>query len=182
MLITVLFTKNTGEPATGLTLADIDLYLNRRTIATGAVAPVWSGVNPTEEVGGGIYSRAYSGEDISTYDYFAYGQYTGVTTLDSTYALQTGPGTGVVVGIDSDSANKIADHTLRRSFAAAAASSDGDTKSFRSLLGAVAKLVNRIRVSGSTLTTYEADDTTALGTQTVTSDSGAQPIVEIDTA
>jgi hypothetical protein len=77
--------------------------------------------------------------------------------------------------------NQIADHTIRRSFANAAASSDGDTKSFRSLLGAIAKLVNKISVSGSSLTITEEDDSTALGTQTLTTDSNAQPIVSADT-
>lgn len=85
------------------------------------------------------------------------------------------------VAISAASANKIADHTIRRSFATAAASSDGDTKTGRSLLGAIAKLVNKLSVSGSTLTVTEADDSTALFTQTVTSDSGADPITALDT-
>jgi len=77
-------------------------------------------------------------------------------------------------------ANKIADHVIRRSFENACDSSDGDAKSYRSLLGAIAKLVNKIAVSGSTLTVYEDDDTTSLGTQTVTSES-ADPITALDT-
>lgn len=77
--------------------------------------------------------------------------------------------------------NLIADHVLRRGWAAAAASADGDTKTFRSLLGAVAKFVNKLGQSGSTLTVYEADDSTSLGTQTITSDSGAEPIIGLDT-
>lgn len=77
--------------------------------------------------------------------------------------------------------NKIADYVLRRTFANAAGSAYGDTKSFRSLLGAIAKLVNRIQVSGTTLTVYENDDTTALGTQTITTSAGADPISALDT-
>lgn len=78
-------------------------------------------------------------------------------------------------------ANKIADHILRRALATALASSDGDTKTFRSLAGAVAKLVDRIVSSGGTLTIYEPDDTTSLGTQTLTTDAAAEPIVEANT-
>ena len=78
--------------------------------------------------------------------------------------------------------NKIADHIIRRTFANAAASSDGDGKSFRSLLGAIGKLVNKVAISGSTLTVYESDDTTALGTQTTTTDSAADPITGVDTS
>lgn len=85
------------------------------------------------------------------------------------------------VAVSATVANKIADHTIRRSFQNACDSSDGDTKTFRSLLGAIAKLVNKIAVSGSTLTVYEDDDTTSMGTQTVTTDSGADPISGLDT-
>lgn len=90
MLIAALFTKNAGAPATGLALADIDLYLYSRAKATGVVATVLNGVHPTEEVGGGIYTRAYV-DDPATYDYFAYAHYTGVTVLDSVYSLQGTP-------------------------------------------------------------------------------------------
>jgi hypothetical protein len=81
----------------------------------------------------------------------------------------------------ADAANKVADHVLRRSFANARTSSDGDAVSFRSLLGGLAKLVNRWRVSGSTLTVYQEDDATALGAQTLTGTAGADPITEVDT-
>jgi len=77
--------------------------------------------------------------------------------------------------------NKIADHVLRRAFATAAASADGDAKSFRSLLGAIAKLVNKVSISGTTLTITEADDATSLGTQTLTTDAAADPITGADT-
>lgn len=79
-------------------------------------------------------------------------------------------------------ANKIADHILRRSFATAAGSADGDVKSFRSLLGAVAKLVNKVAIVANTLSVFEADDTTALGTQAVTTDPHADAIISVDTA
>lgn len=78
-------------------------------------------------------------------------------------------------------ANKVADHTLRRSSTNALASSDGDTKTLRSLAGAVAKQVNKIAISGSTLTVYEADDSTSLGTQTVTTSASADPVTGLDT-
>ncbi len=77
--------------------------------------------------------------------------------------------------------NKIADHAIRRTFANAQASSDGDTKNFRSLLGAIGKLVNKVSISGSTLTITEEDDTTSLGTQTITTDAAADPITAVDT-
>jgi len=82
----------------------------------------------------------------------------------------------------SATANQIADHVLRRGWASAEASSDGDSPSFRSLLGAIAKLVNKVVVSGGTLTVYEADDATAMGTQAITTDAGADPITALDTA
>lgn len=78
--------------------------------------------------------------------------------------------------------NKIADHVLRRSYASARASADGEAISFRSLLGAIAKLVNKWTISGATLTVYHEDDTTSAGTQALTTNASADPITEIDTA
>ena len=77
--------------------------------------------------------------------------------------------------------DRIADHVLRRNFASASNSDDGDAKGFRSLLGSVAKDVNRVQLNGTSLEIYEADDQTLLGTQTVVANANATPITEIDT-
>lgn len=79
-------------------------------------------------------------------------------------------------------ANKIADHVLRRTYANVRASSDGDTASFRSLMGAVAKLVNKWTLSGGTLTVYHEDDATSIGTQAATTNASAEPITTLDTS
>ena len=85
------------------------------------------------------------------------------------------------VAISTAYLNKIADHVLRRSWESAADSSDGDTKAFRSLLGAVAKLVNKIAVAGATLSIFEEDDSTVLGQQALSVDATANPIIAADT-
>ncbi|SOD41317.1 hypothetical protein [Nitrosovibrio sp. Nv4] len=79
-------------------------------------------------------------------------------------------------------ANRVADHIIRRSLTTALASADGDAKGFRSLGGAVAKLVNKVAISGANLVTYEPDDLTTLGTQAITTDAAAEPITSVDTA
>lgn len=85
-------------------------------------------------------------------------------------------------GIDAATATKIADYVLRRGYAAARASSDGDAVAFRSLLGAIAKQVNKIDASGgSNLLIKHEDDSTTFGTQAMTGDAGADPIVTLDT-
>ena len=83
--------------------------------------------------------------------------------------------------VNAATANQIADHVIRRSWANVEASSDGDTIAFRSLLGAVAKLVNKVAVSGTDLLTYRDDDSTVLGTQALTTDAAAEPITAMDT-
>jgi len=103
------------------------------------------------------------------------------TVDDNVDAILADTGTDGVV-LSTATKNSIADHTIRRSFQNACDSSDGDTKSFRSLLGAIAKQVNKVAASGGTLTVYEDDDTTSLGTQAITTDSGADPIITLDTA
>ena len=77
---------------------------------------------------------------------------------------------------------KIADIVLRRTQANVEASSDGDAVSFRSLYGAAAKLVNKVSISGTTLTVTKSDDASSLGTQALTTDGAALPITAADTA
>lgn len=83
--------------------------------------------------------------------------------------------------IASAAANKIADHVIRRSLSSVQSSSDGDAVSFRSPLGAIRKLVNKVAIAAGTLTVYQEDDTTSAGTQAVTTDAGADAIVSVDT-
>ena len=77
--------------------------------------------------------------------------------------------------------NRFADHVLRRSSSNAQGSSDGDTLAFRSLYGAVAKLTNKVTVTNSTLVVYGVNDSTTIGTQTLTTSSDATPITGADT-
>ena len=86
--------------------------------------------------------------------------------------------------LSTAAANKIADSTLRRTYANARASADGDAVNFRSLLGAVGKLVNKWSISGTTLTITQEDDLTSTapgGTQALTATVGADPITAADT-
>ena len=91
MLIVAQFTQGGGQPATGLALVDIDLYLYSRHKVTGAIANIWTPQPPTQEVGtGGQYTRDYAAADLANYDYFAWAEYTGVAVLDSDYSYQGG--------------------------------------------------------------------------------------------
>lgn len=76
---------------------------------------------------------------------------------------------------------KIADIILRRSTANIEASSDGDAISLRSLYGMIAQGVHKTSISGSTLTVTQSDDSTTLGTRTITTDANAEPITGLDT-
>lgn len=104
----------------------------------------------------------------------------GTDYLDTEIASMA---TGVITAasVTAAAANKIADHTIRRNLSNVESSSDGDTKTFRSPFGAFRKLVNRIHPSGSNLLITEEDDATTFGTQVMTTDSGADPITELDT-
>ena len=86
-----------------------------------------------------------------------------------------------VTNIAAAAANKIADHIWRRTFANIRASSDGDSPTFRSGLGLMGKFVNRLYRSGANLLITQENDTTTFGTQAMTTDSGADPITELDT-
>lgn len=76
-------------------------------------------------------------------------------------------------------ANIIADHVLRRTVSNAVDSSDGDTKAAKTLLGAVALLTCKVSIDGNTMTIFEDDGTTVLGTRKLTADARAVPITGI---
>ena len=84
LIATAFFTRNTGDVATGLALADIDFYLTRQVLLTGVDSVVWDGTqNPTEEIDNvGAYSRILATADFSIYAYYLRATYTGVVALD----------------------------------------------------------------------------------------------------
>lgn len=104
----------------------------------------------------------------------------GTDYLDTEIAAMT---TGVITAasIAAAAGNKIADHIWRRTFANIRASSDGDSPTFRSGLGMMGKFVNRLYRSGTDLLITQENDATTFGTQAMTTDSGADPITELDT-
>lgn len=83
--------------------------------------------------------------------------------------------------MDTAAINKIADILLRRANSSVEASSNGEALSVRSLYGMIAQATNKTSVSGSTLTVTKSDDTTALGTRTIETDSNQAPITSFDT-
>ena len=84
LTLAVFFTRNTGQPATGLALGDIDLYLTEQDRATGADTVIWDGTqNPTEEIDNiGCYIRIYAAADLNANNYYGRGTYTGAAVLD----------------------------------------------------------------------------------------------------
>jgi hypothetical protein len=82
-----------------------------------------------------------------------------------------------VTDLTTAAANIIADHVVKRTISNAIDSSDGDTKGLKSLLGAACLLTCKFDISGNTLTVYEDDGTTVLGSMKMTTDPRAEPIV-----
>lgn len=103
------------------------------------------------------------------------------TSLPGTYiAGQAGYIMGNQV-LTEDDLTKIADIILRRATSNVEASSNGDALSLRSLYGMIAQGVHKTSIAGSTLTITKSDDSTALGTRTITTDASAEPITGLDT-
>lgn len=90
------------------------------------------------------------------------------------------PGTFGAEILQEGDITKIADILLRRSTANIEASSDGDALALRSLYGMIAQAVHNTQVSGTALSVTKSDDTTVLGTRTVTLDPAAQPITGLN--
>lgn len=191
----------TREESVVYNQAGLDLVWN---FVTSAGAMSQTAVTPTDTAGdydwvnqsNGMYSIEIpaSGGASANNDTEGFGWFTG-------YATGVLPWRGPVIGfraaalnnalidggdsLDVDMVtavlNKVADHVLRRTVQNALDSSDGDAKTFRSLVGAVSKLVNKISVSGGNLLITEDDDATTLGTQAITTAPGADPISALDT-
>lgn len=84
-MLLVAFTLNSGDdPAVGLALGDIDLYLTSINRQTGALAVLWNGTqNPIFEVNNaGVYGRILATGDLGTYNYVGGGLYTGAALVD----------------------------------------------------------------------------------------------------
>ena len=92
-------------------------------------------------------------------------------------ALVAGKIDASIGDIDATTANKLADHTLRRSQANIESSADGDTLSLESQYGFVQQ-AQKSNVSGGTLTVRKTDGT-VLGTKTVTSNIAAAPVTGV---
>jgi len=103
------------------------------------------------------------------------------TNLPGTYVAGQA---GYIVGnqvLTEDDLTKIADIILRRATSNVEASSNGDTLSVRSLYGMIAQGTHNTSIAGTTLTITKSDDSTALGTRTITTDASAEPITGLDT-
>lgn len=171
LTVAVYFTKSSGTPATGLTLTDIALYLTAHNKSTGVDTVIWDGTqNPDGEIDNiGAYTKIYSSADLSTYDYFARGTYSGGTTLDYNH-VQGGTASAEV---STTTAQSIADQVLIRGVSNVEDTADA-TSLAAIILGAFESAI-----SGTTWTIYKTDHSTTFTTRTVTADSSANPIVEV---
>lgn len=87
LTVSATFTKNGGQPATGLTLSDLKFFLTQQDKATGVDTTVWDGTQvATIEINNvATYTRILATADLTTNSYFGMIQYTGATVLDSNY-------------------------------------------------------------------------------------------------
>ena len=108
--LTVLahFTKNANDdPVTGLTLAEIDLYLTAINRTTGAETVIWDGTqNPAFEVSNvGAYGRIITTANFDTFNYSGGAQYTGSETVDNAWVSGT-IGEGITFAGDEGTEDK----------------------------------------------------------------------------
>jgi endonuclease V-like protein UPF0215 family len=109
-----------------------------------------------------------------------YTQPTGflAATFPSTVASPTNITSATGVALSTAGNEAVADTTLRRTMANVEASASGDTLALSSIYGFV-QMAQESAVSGTTLTVKKTDGTTTLGTKTVTTDAGADPITGV---
>jgi hypothetical protein len=181
LTVSATFTKNNGQPATGLTLSDIKLFLTSQNKSTGADTTVWDGTQvATVEINNvGTYTRILATADLTANDYFAMAQYTGATVLDSSYAYgQVSMAEADVLQIEeTDATNQIRDAILTDATRFAGANIDAAISSRSTLTAA------QVWASGTrTLTSFgtlAADVVTALFASTLFARSFQNLILDI---
>lgn len=163
LLVSVTFTKNTGDPAEALTLTDIDLYLTSVVNATGVDTVIWDGTqNPAFEIDNiGAYGKVYASADLNTYTYFARGTYTGVTVLDADSV------TGAA-GEDAQTIWEYTSRTLTMSAASVASAVSGGTltiirgDTLSAAITDIGTLVGYVSIDWSVKTDLDDDDDDAI--------------------
>lgn len=121
--------------------------------------------NANAEAVGGLYTRGPGAGQINQ---------SANGTVD-TNMVSAGADALAAAAIATDAVDKIADGVLSRPI------SNAEAAVFRSLAGAVAKLVNKIETVGNVLRIYKTDDVTIWGSQGVSTDVSAEPITGLDT-
>ncbi len=87
---------------------------------------------------------------------------------------------GVVVAVASKTGYSLANAAIDAILTRAISNAEGSAAS-RCLLWAIAKLTNKVSISGGTLSVKKTNDTDNQFTQAVTSDANADPITEVNT-
>lgn len=144
-----------------------------------------TGLSPTVTIcknGGSFASPAGAVTEVANGWYRVAANATDANTLGPLLLHATGSGADptddrfeVVVFNPDNLLNQTADTLLTRDFN----SVSGEAS--RSALNSLRKLMNKVAVSGTTLTVYKEDDATSAFTQTVTTSSSAEPIISVDT-
>lgn len=95
-------------------------------------------------------------------------------------AIQANAITATSIAANALTAAKFATGAFDAVFTRALSAVEGAATA-RSLAWAIAKLTNKVSISGSTLSIKQTDDTTDVFTQTLTTDAAAEPVVSMDT-
>jgi len=167
---------NDSYEATPVTFATGDTQISKdgATLAN-------TGSNPAH-IGKGVYKLALTAVEMQArVVVLAVIDSATKTWKDTMIEITTVQNASAEIKLSADQGAAIADYILRRQFTNAKGSSYGDTKNFRSLLGAVAKLTNKVDAASSPLQVYEDDDATVLGEQLFTTSGSANPMTVVDT-
>jgi hypothetical protein len=165
----VTFSNNGTIRATGSLAGDITPFteLSPQSLAAAVWQALATTYNDSGTMGNKLNSAASAGDPWTT-------------ALPGSYAAGSA---GYIIGnqvLTETDITKIADIILRRATSNIETSPNGDALSLKSLYGMIAQGVHNTQVNGATLTVTQSDDTTVVGTRTVTTDSNAQPIIGID--
>lgn len=168
-LMVFLVDQTDGSTAeSGLTLADIDVYISKNGGSFAAATNTGAGMS---NVGRGWYSIALTATETNTDGELVIEAEDPANsrTWRKVYQVYTNL-------IHDDEMDDIADHVLMRNTATTESSGTGDTIQQYSLINAIRATVGKNVISSGTLNTYEEDESTVAFSRTVSTDSDADPV------
>ena len=175
-------TVSTTDGNTAVTTATPTITLLNIARSGTSDSAYTAATNSPTHISGGVWEIDLTAAEIDTEgELWVKGEATGCAVYRTKYQVLDDfsslfDADSLQVDLSQTTLNKAADATLRRNTDDVEGSSDGNALALESLNGSVSKSVHKVDTSASTVTVYQSNGTSTLGTLTVTTSQSAYQI------